>query len=145
MVQNILSWDIIPNCVISNHFWWFEISKHNVFMFIGFFMCFSCVFVVLCDSWFLLFLCFGLGFLFVISESYFGLDVVYHLGYLYVMCCMCDDNNSYRHRHRTQQVLLGAQWSTSPLVYVKDFQFVNKHHGIKNVVVHPYEELATKT
>ncbi len=26
-----------------------------------------------------------------------SLDVVYHLGYFYVMCCMCDNNNSYRH------------------------------------------------
>jgi hypothetical protein len=43
------------------------------------------------------FLCFGLGFLLVINESYFGLDVVYHLRYFYVMCCICDDNNSYMH------------------------------------------------
>jgi len=29
-------------------------------------------------------------------------------------------------------------------VYVKDFQFVDQHHGINNVVVHPYEELPPK-
>ncbi len=45
----------------------------------------------------LLLLCFGLRFLFVASESYFCLDVAYHLGYLYVMFYMCDDGDSYRH------------------------------------------------
>jgi hypothetical protein len=30
----------------------------------------------------------------------FGLDVVYHLGYFYVMCCECGDSERYRHRHR---------------------------------------------
>jgi hypothetical protein len=55
----------------------------------------------------LLFLCFGLGFLLVVSESHFGLDVMYHLKYFYVMCCMCDDNNSCKHQLRsTQQSLL---------------------------------------
>jgi hypothetical protein len=34
----------------------------------------------------LLLLCFGFEFLLVISESYFGLDAVYHLRYFYVMC-----------------------------------------------------------
>jgi hypothetical protein len=40
--------------------------------------------------------CFGLGFLLAIVVSHFGLDVVYYLRYLYVMCCMCDDNNNCR-------------------------------------------------
>jgi len=48
-------------------------------------MYFFYVFVVLCDSWFLLLLCFRLGFLLVTSESYFGLDVVY-LSMLRVVC-----------------------------------------------------------
>jgi hypothetical protein len=25
------------------------------------------------------------------------LDVVYHLGNFYVMCCMCDNNNNCKH------------------------------------------------
>jgi hypothetical protein len=29
-----------------------------------------------------------------------GLDVVYHSGYFYVMCCECGDNDSYKHQHR---------------------------------------------
>jgi hypothetical protein len=28
-----------------------------------------------------------------------GLDMVYHLGYFYVMCCMCGDNDHCRHWH----------------------------------------------
>jgi len=67
-----------------------------VFQVCRFFLCFAILF----DSWFLLLLCFGLGFLLVASESYFGLDVVYHFRYLYVMCYICDDNNSCRHQHR---------------------------------------------
>jgi hypothetical protein len=40
-------------------------------------------------------------------------------------------------------VQLGAWWSTSPLGYVKDFQFVVKHHRIDSAIVHPCVELAT--
>jgi len=32
----------------------------------------------------------------VASESIL-LDVVYHLGYFYVMCCECGDIDDYRH------------------------------------------------
>jgi hypothetical protein len=34
-----------------------------------------------------------------------GLDVVYNLGYLYVMLCMCDDSDSCRCQHRNAQHL----------------------------------------
>ncbi len=40
-------------------------------------------------------------------------------------------------------VQLGAWWSTSPLGYVQNFQFVGKHHRIDSVIVHPCAELAT--
>ncbi len=50
------------------------------------------------------FLCFGLGFLCCYKwVSFFGLDVVCHLGYFYVMCCECGDNDGYRCRHRNAQ------------------------------------------
>jgi hypothetical protein len=46
----------------------------------------------------------------------FGLNVVYHLRYFYVMCCKCGDNNGYRCRHRSaQQIKLGRL--TSYLAY----------------------------
>jgi hypothetical protein len=35
--------------------------------------------------------------------------------------------------------------SILPLGCVKDFQFIDKHHNIDNVVGHPCEELATNT
>jgi hypothetical protein len=31
-------WDIIPKCVFSNYFWWFEILKHTKLFLISFFM-----------------------------------------------------------------------------------------------------------
>jgi len=34
-----------------------------------------------------------------VSQS-FGLDVVYHSRYFYVMCCECGDNDGYRHQHK---------------------------------------------
>ncbi len=40
-------------------------------------------------------------------------------------------------------VQLGAWWSTSPLGYVRDFQFVGKHHRIDSAIVHPCAKLAT--
>jgi hypothetical protein len=36
------------------------------------------------------------------SQS-FGLDVVYHSRYFYVMCCECSDNDGYRHQHKNTQ------------------------------------------
>ncbi len=33
-------WDIIPRCVISNHFWWLEIPKHIMFLCIVVFLCY---------------------------------------------------------------------------------------------------------
>jgi hypothetical protein len=41
----------------------------------------------------------GLDFCVVIGKSHFGLDGMYHLHYFYVICWMCDDNNSCRHQH----------------------------------------------
>jgi hypothetical protein len=38
---------INPSFVISNHFWWFEIPKHNVFMFSKF----LCVYVTFHGTW----------------------------------------------------------------------------------------------
>jgi len=43
-------------------------------------------------------------FYFLISPP-LGLDVVYHLGYFYVMCCECGDINGYRCQHRNAQQL----------------------------------------
>jgi hypothetical protein len=40
-----------------------------------------------------------LGFIFL-SLPPLGLDVVYHLGYFYVMYCECGDNDGYRCQHR---------------------------------------------
>jgi len=50
----------------------------------------------------LLFFCYVLGLdsCIVIGESHFDLNVVYNLKYFYVMCCMCDDNDSWRCGHR---------------------------------------------
>ncbi len=31
----------------------------------------------------------------------FGLNVAYHAKYFYIMCCECDDNDGYRHRHKS--------------------------------------------
>jgi hypothetical protein len=36
------------------------------------------------------------------SQS-FGLDVVYHSKYFYVMCCECNNNDGYKHRHGNAQ------------------------------------------
>ncbi len=44
----------------------------------------------------LVFYVLGLDSYSVASELVFGLGVVYHLRYFYVMCCECDDNDSYR-------------------------------------------------
>jgi len=64
-------------------------------------MCPFCVFTqVFFAHGFLLFciLCFELGFLLVASESYLmGLNVLYHLRYLCVMCCMWVDINGCKH------------------------------------------------
>jgi hypothetical protein len=37
----------------------------------------------------------GLDSCVVVSELHFGLNMVYHLRYFYVMCCMCDDTDDY--------------------------------------------------
>jgi hypothetical protein len=45
-------------------------------------------------------LCFELGFVLVASESYLmGLNLLYHLGYLCIMCCMWVDINGCKHQH----------------------------------------------
>ncbi len=54
-----LSWDIIPSCVISNDFWWFETLKHS----------FVLQFYLLCKCFG--FLCLGLDSCVVASESVF--------------------------------------------------------------------------
>jgi len=41
----------------------------------------------------------------VTSVSIFGLDMVYHSKYFYVMCCECDDNDGYKRRHKNAQQL----------------------------------------
>ncbi len=44
------------------------------------------------------------------SQS-FSWDVVYHLGYFYVMCFECGDIDGYRYQHKiTQQLLCNAWW-----------------------------------
>jgi hypothetical protein len=32
-----------------------------------------------------------------------NLDVMYHLGYYYVMCCECADSDGYKHQHKNTQ------------------------------------------
>jgi hypothetical protein len=39
----------------------------------------------------------GLDSYVIASESYFGLDMVYHLRYFHVIFFMCGDNDSCRH------------------------------------------------
>jgi hypothetical protein len=34
-------------------------------------------------------------------NNFLCLDVVYHLGYFYAMCCECGDNNGYMRQHRS--------------------------------------------
>ncbi len=55
----------------------------------------------------LLFYALGLDSCVVTNEFYFespkSLDVVYHLGHFYVMCYMCDDNDSCKRRNRSAQ------------------------------------------
>jgi hypothetical protein len=41
----------------------------------------------------------GLDSCFVASELHFDLDAVYCLKYFYVMCCMCDDDDSCKGQH----------------------------------------------
>jgi hypothetical protein len=62
-------WDILSSCGFSNHFWWFDILKHMIFLFCKFLMFYASFFA----HGFVLFfiLCFGLGFLLVVSELYF--------------------------------------------------------------------------
>jgi hypothetical protein len=67
-------------------------SRQNVFIFTCiFYVCNFILFMIL------LFLCFRLRFLLVARESYFlfGCDVPFW--YFYVMCYMCDDNESCKH------------------------------------------------
>jgi hypothetical protein len=55
-----LSCDIIPSCVISNHFWWLEILEHN--------FCFA-IFFIIQVFWF--FYVLGLDSCIIISDSIF--------------------------------------------------------------------------
>jgi len=61
----------------------------------------------LCGDFFFFFL--GLYPYVIANESYFGLDMVYHLRYFHIMFCMCGDNNNCRHWYRSaQQICLGV-------------------------------------
>jgi len=42
----------------------------------------------------------GLDSCIVVGESIFGLDVMYHYGIFYVMCCECGESDGYKHQHR---------------------------------------------
>jgi hypothetical protein len=44
----------------------------------------------------LVFYVLGLDFYVVGSEQSFGLNVMYHFGFFYVMCCECGDSDGYR-------------------------------------------------
>jgi hypothetical protein len=54
--------------------------------------------------------------LFQVNQS-FGLDVVYHLGYFYVMCCECGDNDGCRCQHRsTRHVVVNTFYRITYLI-----------------------------
>jgi hypothetical protein len=59
------------------------------------------IFLCLCKCFFYYYYALGLDSYLVIGESHFDLNVVYNLRYFYVMCCMCDDNDSCRCQHRS--------------------------------------------
>jgi hypothetical protein len=91
-------WEIIPSCVILNHFWWFEILKHTCFI-VTDVLCFMQVSFAfnLFDLHFVLW-----AWIFVLFQAsfIFDLDVLYHSRYLCVMCCVCVDNIDCKHGHR---------------------------------------------
>jgi hypothetical protein len=64
-------WDIIPSCGFSNHFFFmiWNLKTHGVLWFVNF----LCLYASFFTHGFVLFsiLCFGLGFLFCVGESYF--------------------------------------------------------------------------
>ncbi len=69
-------------------FWIFEAHYSSIV--------FCCVFVfLLCKEFVEVFLLI-LGIMSFAIEQNFGLDVVYQLGYFYIMCCEYGDNNSCR-------------------------------------------------
>jgi hypothetical protein len=45
----------------------------------------------------------GLTFALNLMVLLFGLDVVYHSRYFYVMCCECGDSDCYRCQHKNAQ------------------------------------------
>jgi hypothetical protein len=65
-----------------------EIPKHS--------FCFI-VFFVIRVFWFSMFWASIIALL--QKNQSFGLDVVYHSGYFYVICCECGDNDGYMHQH----------------------------------------------
>ncbi len=79
--------DIIPSCGFSNHFWWFKFQNTLCF----FASQFLCVMQVFFWPWFCVLsfsiLCFGLGILLIVGESYFGLGMMCQLGCFYVILC----------------------------------------------------------
>lgn len=59
-----------------------------------------CTFLVFMQMLWFFFYAWDLDSYVVISESHFDLDVLYHLGYFYVMYYMCDDIDSCKCGHR---------------------------------------------
>jgi hypothetical protein len=78
-----LSWDIIPSGVTFG-----DLKFHNIVFALLFFLLCNCFWFFMFQAWIFVLL--------QLSQS-FGLNVVYHSKYFYVMCCECGDNNGYRH------------------------------------------------
>jgi hypothetical protein len=135
-----LSWDIISSCVTSDHFWWFEIPKHSFYF---------AVFFVMQVFWFSMFW----AWIFVLLQvsNLLCLDVMYHSGYFYIMCCECGDSDGYRcrqnksihshpilshflstaigslnHNQAQMEIIFNIMWVFSPKVWIDHTQCQRK-------------------
>ncbi len=82
-VLNTFPWDITSSCVISNHFWWFEIIEHN------FVLCMLCSFLTFMQVlWFFFALSLDSCFFCMWVAFWFGCDVLFNIFLYYVICVM---------------------------------------------------------
>jgi hypothetical protein len=106
--QMFCVWDVISSFVISNNFWWFEISKYNVFCLLC--NCFIC-------TWFLWFDLYLVFWAWIWSQLhvtlYFSIFFVWMvsimLGWYYVVWFMCVDTKSCKHQHRSAQQMISCK------------------------------------
>ncbi len=106
-IWNAFPWDITSSCVISNHFWWFEITKHS------FVLCMLYSFLMFMQVlWF--FFCFELGFLFFCTwvPFWFGCGILFNIFSYYVICVMTTivvGNNIGAHNKNLHSPLFGCK------------------------------------